>query len=369
MEMLGTLLEASTFQLPSVGHLFTLVAIIGFWKYGPPVYAFDPTPGPANSKPHHHHPMLQQSSSSEIPPPPPPPARALSSEWETDSSHEEEDRHSPDSSFVEEEPSQFLQTHAPESTPAERYRFLTARNGNEEKALENLHKYLAWRNQYQPLIQQQETKFPIDQDDPDLHDWIVASQTALHANQQTKDGWQWLPRVVQTHRWNPSSNQPPQQVAVDSEGHTIVHMIPARIDERICTVETYSLAIALYMDRKLNRASLDRMTLLIDTRPGEGWRNIAAVRLLPFIQHIVQLMLTLAPERLHRTVVYNIPFALTWLFRSVQAFLDPVTARKIVVVAGSAGMEAPFPIETLARYMSPEVAWLCEQERLASFTS
>jgi hypothetical protein len=123
------------------------------------------------------------------------------------------------------------------------------------------------------------------------------------------------------------------------------------------------------LDRKAQREAAEKITLLMDLRPGKGWRNISAIRLIPFIKDIVSLLLTMFPERLEKTILFPLPFALTWVFGAVKAVIDPVTAEKIQVLSGAANVDSPLPFDQLMQHVSSEVALMCENERLASFSA
>jgi CRAL/TRIO domain len=354
----------SALGAPSIGHILALFVLIGLWKFPRTAHAFDPDPRQTSPN--------SQTSPTMNPPPPPPPlplARRTSSEWESESTIScDSDRSSEPLSCPGKqnptEPSGFLKSGAPESTLAERHRFLVARNGDEAKALENLIKYLTWRKTYQALIQEQEQRhYNLQTKESDAFDWIVASQAALQANNDPALGWKWLPRIVRTHV------TPNGQEAVDRHGCRILHIMPAMIDDHICSLSVYSLALALYLDRKVQREAAEKITLLVDLRPGEGWRNISAVRLIPFIKDIASLLLTMFPERLEKTILFPLPFALTWVFSAVKVVIDPVTAEKIHVLSGAANVKSPLPFDQLKQHVSSEVALICENERLMSFSA
>lgn len=74
------------------------------------------------------------------------------------------------------------------------------------------------------------------------------------------------------------------------------------------------------------------------------------------------------PERLYRSVLYPLPYAFTWVLNAVKVVIDPVTAKKIVVLPGSAAKTSPMPMNEMTQYVSREVALLCEKERIESFS-
>jgi len=276
-----------------------------------------------------------------------------------------------------EEPSEHMKEKAPSSTKAERYRFLAARNGNEKKALVNLQKCLEWRLAHAHHVKEQEEKFQhlltetyksknstggFCNDKRDLYDWTVASQAALCKNYPEGNGTKVLPRIVTNVVCRKSGNE-----ARDLRGQRILHIFPAQIDDDICSLETYALAIALYLDRKADRYSLEKTTLTLDLRPGKGWKNISGMKLIPFIKAIIKLLLTIFPERLYKCIIYPLPFALKWIFAAVKVVVDPDTAKKLVVLSGGANMDSPLPLKQMMEHVSEEVAYLFEKVRLEAF--
>ena len=384
--------------LPSITHVLSILIILALWKFPRSVSAFDPNPRqssspamPPNNKKHSN-----PTFPSPLRPPHPPTPIGSSSDADSVSTASVQSRSSSESLQQQQqqqqqspiawnEPSLYMKSQAPESTSAERHRFLVARNGNEPQALKNLQKCLQWRQAHAAIQCEQEQRYRHirdDDGDQDLYDWIVASQTALRMNhppQQQQQangndnanyaknnnanlGWQFLPRVAKT------LVLPNGCDACDVDGHRIIHLTPALMDDHICSLHTYALAIALYLDRKVDRSSMEKITLTLDLRPGEGWRNIPGVRLIPFIKDIVKLLLAIFPERLHKSVIYPLPFALSWIFSAIKTVIDPETAKKLYILSGSAGMVSPLPVDQMAKHVSRDIAMVCEKERLESFS-
>ena len=284
------------------------------------------------------------------------------------SSPEQQQRRSLDS-IVTAEPSVFMKEQAPESTMAERYRFLVARDGNEQKALVNLLKYLEWKRIHLTTLREQEIKYQHlrDLEHPnseknDIYDWTVASQTALkiklqkHANEEIS-----LPRIAVMMTLPNGSH------ACDMDGRRIIHLAPAQMDSKLCSLSTYALAIALYLDRKADRNSIEKVTISLDLRPGKGWANIPGVKLIPFIKDIVTLLLTIFPERLHKNITYPLPYALSWVFAVIKKVIDPGTAKKLCVITGSAGVDSPLPFDELVALVDKDVLMMFEKGRLDAF--
>ena len=267
-----------------------------------------------------------------------------------------------------------MKEHAPESTMAERYRFLKARNGNEQKALVNLCKYLEWKRRHVTVVQEQEQKYQHlrDGDNPhsekqDVYDWLVASQTALkihphkHPPKYSGDTL-FLPRIA-TMMTLPYS----ESHACDRDGRRIIHLVPAQMDAKFCSLSAYSLAIALYLDRKADRNSIEKITISLDLRPGKGWGNIPGVKLIPFIKDIVTLLLTIFPERLHKSITFPLPYTLSWVFAVVKKVIDTETAKKLCVVTAPAGMDSPVPYDQLVAHVDRDVLMMFEKARLEAF--
>ena len=155
--------------------------------------------------------------------------------------------------------------------------------------------------------------------------------------------------------------------AVDVDGRRILHITPGKIDERLASLQAYSLAIALYIDQQLDRDSLEKVTVTIDVRGGTGWRSLHATQLVPFIQHTSTLLLAQFPERLARSVVYPIPSTFTWIWRLVRRCIDPLTRDKICLLTGPATIASPPPWQAMEAYLGKGVVETLERDRLASF--
>jgi hypothetical protein len=262
------------------------------------------------------------------------------------------------------EVSPFLAMRVPDSTRAERIRFLKARDGDEKAALVNLLEYISWRERHENIQRGQEQRLSKHKEgDSDLYDWLVASETAMQANNEESYGKQPLPRVLRMLKTGS------QDDAVDLDGKRIIHVLPGQIDDSLCTLPTYALAIALYLDRKANRKDTEKITVLMDLRPGYGWRNLSAITIIPFIKDVVGLVLTIFPERLHKSILYPLPFALSWVFKAVKLVIDPETANKIFVLSGSAGFESPFPLDQMTEHVEKQVALHSEFVRMQEFTA
>ena len=139
------------------------------------------------------------------------------------------------------------------------------------------------------------------------------------------------------------------------------------MEDRLAAVKTYALTVALYVDKRLDRHSTERVTVVIDARGGHGWRNLNAAQLLPFIQHLSALMLALFPQRLHAAIVFPIPSRFYWVWRLVRRCLDERTEAKIQPLEGPSTIDSPPPMAQMAVLLGAENAAFLEDFRKAGF--
>ena len=178
----------------------------------------------------------------------------------------------------------------PDSPLAERQRFLTARKGDAHAAAKMLQRHLEWRAASLPLP----ATAPIF--GRELPEWIVP----LH---ECKDGTKLL------------------------------LALPATCDLALGSASEYAAAAASLLDAIMPRESMDRITILIDVDGVPGGACHTPLRLLPLIRELVVVLAGNFPERVERILVYPVPFALRWVWSTVQGFIDPVTASKVKLFA------------------------------------
>jgi CRAL/TRIO domain len=202
----------------------------------------------------------------------------------------------------------------------------------------------------------------------------------------------------------------------DTTEHRIVHFLPARIDlaalddplaslpsssgpTPTCrTSHTFATAIALYLHAKFDQqqqqqqcrwrrrqheeqpslhsnppttpkeaADDPQWTLVMDVRPGHGWPNPPAVKMLGFIREAGQMLFELFPGRLHRCIVFPVPVVAAGVWGAAKKVLDPTVASRVVVVSGPAEIDSPVPVAKLMPYVSRENLQIMEEARLAAF--
>ena len=246
-----------------------------------------------------------------------------------------------------------LETSVPHSTKQERARFLAARNGDPTRATESLTSYIDWRSQYQSIPDHVYDSIPVS-NDTDTNDWNAATATAQFAHDQLIVP---LPRVVRIH-----------SDAACRSGYKIMQILPAIMDDRLAGTHIYSLAIALYCDRKLKRQSVERLCVIVDVRSGFGWPNMALTGFISFAKHTIPLLLANFPERLGSAIVYPVPSMFGWVWRTISFFIDPETRKKFSLVSGANAKWSPPPLEQLQEFLEPDVIERLEWERRSSFT-
>eukprot|EP00804_Cyclotella_cryptica_P000556 CCRYP_009967-RA/>CCRYP_009967-RA protein AED:0.06 eAED:0.06 QI:110/-1/1/1/-1/1/1/231/228 len=191
------------------------------------------------------------------------------------------------SSLTEPKACQEIRDALPDSTPAERQRFLASRSGNSVAAIVKLTNYLDWRREH------------CKHDSTDNYDaWeSTCRQAILMSKDETAHNDTKLPCVLFVHEFNDATSTP----------RRCIQVLPPRVDTSLANHSTYALAIAIYLDRVLDRDSDEKVTLAIDVRVGKGWANISAFKLLPFIKATTKLVSELYPERLERCIIFPVP--------------------------------------------------------------
>jgi hypothetical protein len=133
------------------------------------------------------------------------------------------------------------------------------------------------------------------------------------------------------------------------DGSPLVLVQGARYDPAV-EAETFVLGLCHFIDHSVCD---EKVTVLFDLRPGEGWPNVPAYRMISLLRLVVRVCPSNYPERIHRVVVYPLPPMVEHLWRIMRALLDEGTQRKIEVVSGPSEMGSPCPRE-LGRHVSYE---------------
>ena len=243
----------------------------------------------------------------------------------------------------------------PNATAAERKRFQIARIGNIEACRAQLGVYLEWREKHDAIEKNLEcAKIESDEDE-----WNNAVAIAMVSCEEEPSCTR-LPRLARMHSVDGAAVR-------DRDGRRILHVMPGQMDPNLAKPSTYAVALALYIDRQLDRASTECLTVALDVRGGKGWPNIPPLRNLSFIKTVVKLLLAMFPERLHRCLLFPVPQAANWIWNIVKAWIDPDTSCKVQLLTGPATIVSQPPFAAMERFLEPEVAKLLENKRHATF--
>lgn len=133
-----------------------------------------------------------------------------------------------------------------------------------------------------------------------------------------------------------------RQAGLALDGTPILFVQGARYDEEV-DPEQYMLACCHALDTMLPPDDGRKCTILIDARPGEGWHNASAHKMLPFFRLACGQMPDNFPERVQRVILYPIPMIVKQLWVMVRGLLDKVTRDKFEILSGAATINAPCP--------------------------
>lgn len=279
----------------------------------------------------------------------------------------------------------------PETTVEERTRFLRARKGDVQAASAMLKNYLDWRVQFDDDKRQEHT-LGMNDSDTSKEDliWNNACILASSISPSPLSSSDPIPPcIVFFPERDGSPNNTPEALRT-LKGKRVLQHIPARIDLSAADAEVYATALALYIDRLVPHDSIEKICVVIDARPGNGWSNIPAPLLVPFIKHAARLLNDLHPERLDSCILFPVPVVAKYLWNVVRyvmnaphlgtshrhyliysasnnrPFLDPSTANRIQLITGWAGVKSPVP-KDLELYLEKEsIEWM-EGKRLSLF--
>jgi hypothetical protein len=288
----------------------------------------------------------------------PTPTKGLLRSKTTDSTFDEDESTSDEESVKTTElmdQDEELRKRFPSATAVERKRFLTARLGNIEAAKAQLGVYLEWREKHDAI----EKDLEITNIETDEDEWNKAAAIAMVSCQEEIPSTK-LPRLARVYSVDGSAVR-------DRDGSRVLHVMPGQMDPTLAKPSTYAVALALYIDRKLDRASSERLTVALDVRGGKGWPNIPPLRNLPFIKTVVKLLVAMFPECLHQCILFPVPQAANWIWKVCKAWIDPDTSRKVQLLTGTATIVSQPPFEAMEKFLEPNVAKLLENERHAMF--
>lgn len=149
-----------------------------------------------------------------------------------------------------------------------------------------------------------------------------------------------------------------------------IQVLPARLQMSLPQAsEFYVATLGLYLDAIFDRSDSGKATVLIDVRPGKGWPNPPAHKMVGFIRHVASELNDLFPDRLSRCVLYPIPGPAVFLWKLVRGFLDKKLVEQVVLIPGSERMRSKPPNEKLSRFVDPNILTTMEKTRLDLFQS
>lgn len=259
----------------------------------------------------------------------------------------------------------------PESTYAERFRFLRAKHGNVTTASKKLQNYLNWREQH--CLNTGKYKDNNVKATSDEQDWNESYKIAMEffevSEATNKNRFRSNPK--------PKAQKIPQisfvyynecgELGETINGNILLHIIPGLIDLNLATAETYALTMAFYLDKKFDREKSSCATVFLDVRSGQGWPNAPAYSMMPFIRQTAGFLHKYYPRRFDSCVIYNLPRSAMWIWEMVKPFLDRSVLESIVPIAGSDRYSALPPNDDLNKFADSCLLEKMEKNRLSFF--
>jgi hypothetical protein len=256
----------------------------------------------------------------------------------------------------------------PNTTKAERTRFLRARKGDVQAASAMLKHYLDWRAQFDQ-DEHDEQRLRTNESDTSEEDPIWSKACVLASSISPSSSFSSsgpIPPCIVFFPDKDGSTSHAPETLYTVKGKRVLQHLPARIDLSAADAEVYATALALYIDLQVPHDSMEKICVVIDARPGTGWGNIPAPMLVPFIKHSARLLNDLHPERLDSCILFPVPVVAKFLWNAVSPFLDPATANKVCILSGSAHVNSPFPNEMELHLQKEVMEWM-ERKRLSTF--
>jgi hypothetical protein len=266
----------------------------------------------------------------------------------------------------------------PESTLAERRRFLIARNNDIEEACSMLQQYLQWRrdnNNYAPCT----THRSLMKGTVMFHEEQTRTKTTTITSTTTKINHDTTGAFISyddegcTETLRHASNDNHEILYLNhgppyaKDSTRICHVMPGLLNSHNgVSPHEQANRVALFLDRCLSRDTMEKITVIIDTRAGLGWSNPSPLQILPFIKIVGGLLNTLFPERLQTCVILPVPQTCVFLYNIIKPFIDPNTVRKIILIGGPTHAHASLKDEIL-QYIDPTALHYMENRRCSLF--
>ena len=235
-------------------------------------------------------------------------------------------------------------------TEAECSRFLRCSQYDERAASQRAEVYMQWRSDCnlpeiddrEDVPEMNEREFGSSFAETDKELWNDAAKRAIEIDTNTPGSNLQLPQIIcsyedyfpeKTGVCNSNNEAFTSTVPRCTDNTRILHIFPARLDLSLAAAHIYSLAAALYLDRRFSRSIEEKVALFVDVRGGKGWTNPSPLSALPFIRSTATLLGDNYPERLRRLVLFPLPSSAAWVWSAAQKFLDADTSSKVVVIA------------------------------------
>ena len=291
-----------------------------------------------------------------------------------------------------------LAARLPNSTEAERRRFLTARDDDAEEAFHMLKNYLEWHEKERKLrvtdshctscisivkgvvhdtSEQVNTPYSFQGDlyyDAMPHNNENSRSVTtvfLHERKFISSNRTYALDGVAPNRSTQKisavdilylNNGPP--FAIDST--RICHVMPGLLNPQEATAAEHARRVAVYLDENLSRESMEKITVIVDTRAGVGWANPSPLKILPFIKLLGGWLNNLFPERLKTCIVMPVPSTCLFLYNVIKPFIDPNTVKKIVLLGGAADANANLK-DSILKYIDKSALQYIEARRQSLF--
>jgi hypothetical protein len=202
------------------------------------------------------------------------------------------------------------------ATEQERFRFLVARKGDEDAAASGLDKYLKWKDAVPLPLPSDRMRYEQGQG-PGCPDKLPAWISML------MDGEGNYVRCKKTN--------------------TRILMAFGAMCDLDHTAEDYVAATADVLFANLAADSSEKITVLVDVRAGEGWKDPPPMKFIPLVREINAQMSRNFPERIASIYVYPMPWWAVAIYNMVSLFLDPKTSEKMNMLSGPALVDSPDP--------------------------
>jgi len=222
------------------------------------------------------------------------------------------------------------------ATEAEKERFLIGRKGNMKAATKALKKHLQWRD-----------ALPLP---------LPAHLLRYGPNQ--RPGTNKLPGWIAM-----LSNPDTGEIIRSKKGNAKIALAFGAMCDLTFDADTYVAATADFMNANLSRESNEKISILVDVRPGKGWNDPAPMKFIPLIKHLNAQFSVNFPERIKHIVIYPMPWWAVAIFNMVRLFMDPKSASKMCMLSGAADVNSPDP-PGLFEYIDKDIAEKLNRSRV-----